>query len=380
MSKATIMYHGVDLDGFTSAAIAYRALRLEKFEKEDITFMPVNYGWEIDWEKLEGVTRLVIVDFTFDTREEWLKVLELVGDPERIDWIDHHEVNYQAAINYDPRMAVIPGVRCASNAAILHTWQYFFQGHNPHELIIALNDYDCWNQMSYLGWEEKVLPIQMGMRLKNWDPGSSREVLMEWNHILMDDGYATCTMSDALEAGQIIRKYQEQQWANVDRRRMYEVNFEGFNAIAVNSSHKSSQLFGEESLEKYDLCICYCYSSTQNLFKLSIYSHEDKDHIHCGMIAQRHGGGGHKGAAGFRLSVQDWMHWFTKGIGAFSCDWCDAHLEAEQRHGGKDWDMADFLSKSLPTAAAELRRREAKIYNLKTQLKAFNDRQEVSDE
>lgn len=55
--------------------------------------------------------------------------------------------------------------------------------------------------------------------------------------------------------------------------------------------------------EGYDGAICFHY--TNNAWNFSIYN--DNGQVDCSVIAKQYGGGGHKGASGFRLNSEQFL-------------------------------------------------------------------------
>jgi len=72
----------------------------------------------------------------------------------------------------------------------------------------------------------------------------------------------------------------------------YEVEFEGLRGIAVALQYFGSDTFGP-LMEGYDIGITFAYTGAA--WAVSLFS-RDAD---VGKIAERHGGGGHRLAAGF---------------------------------------------------------------------------------
>jgi hypothetical protein len=66
--------------------------------------------------------------------------------------------------------------------------------------------------------------------------------------------------------------------------------------LAMNSSVRNSEAFGPGTLGQWDILVPYTHDGKQWI--VSLYS----DKMDVSEIAKRHGGGGHKGAAGFVCS------------------------------------------------------------------------------
>ena len=82
-------------------------------------------------------------------------------------------------------------------------------------------------------------------------------------------------------------------------RYSWDLEFDGLKCIAVNKSNPGSQLFDSVwNEEAYDMMVAYQHVKGEH-WTVSMYS--TKENIDCSVIAKKHGGGGHKGAAGFQI-------------------------------------------------------------------------------
>ena len=103
-------------------------------------------------------------------------------------------------------------------------------------------------------------------------------------------------INDIVHDGKVVISYQERQNTNLMRYGSYEIEFDGLRAIVANSNLFNSQVFkGFYNEAKHDIMICWHFNG--KVFKYSLYS--TKNNIDVSEIAVKHGGGGHKGAAGF---------------------------------------------------------------------------------
>ena len=107
--------------------------------------------------------------------------------------------------------------------------------------------------------------------------------------------------SDALvrqicNEGKAILRYQSKMDRKYIKLFGKETEFEGHKAIAVNKGQCNSKLFDDLKID-YPLQISYVRLPTKK-WTVSLYSL--KPDIDCSAIAKKHGGGGHKGAAGFQ--------------------------------------------------------------------------------
>lgn len=83
----------------------------------------------------------------------------------------------------------------------------------------------------------------------------------------------------------------------------FEIEFEGYKTIVMNTVSKGSQLFKSVAKPEHKLWMVFCMTSNKQ-WKFSVYSEDPT--IDCGALCTKHGGGGHKGAAGFVSSILPW--------------------------------------------------------------------------
>ena len=113
--KTAIIYHRVDWDGYTSAAVALRAF-------PDAELIGWSYG---DNEPcVSEFDRVIVVDLSLS--ESWM-----LSNASKLIWIDHHASKIDALQN-NPVLASIPGIRQDGLGACWLTWLYL---HNPDEAV-----------------------------------------------------------------------------------------------------------------------------------------------------------------------------------------------------------------------------------------------------
>ena len=101
----------------------------------------------------------------------------------------------------------------------------------------------------------------------------------------LDKGYAVCD-------------YRTRMGKSMVESYGFELEIEGMRCYIMNMALAGSQWFGEDDMEeKYDMLIRYVYNGKIDRYEYSLYS--TKPNVNCAAIAERYGGGGHKGAAGF---------------------------------------------------------------------------------
>jgi uncharacterized protein len=287
------IYHSRDLDGWMSGAIV-------KLKYPDVKLIGWDYGQPLPVLPDE---KIIMVDISFP--------MELMSDiSENLTWIDHH---ISAINDYNHFMVDYHNILCERNldpkfAACELTWQYFFSNISMPELVRLLGRYDCFG---HKGTEEelKVLEFQYGARqaMSNVDEAYQTLIIArgrgDWSFDsdLCDDihlqGKAIYKYLCA-EAKQIYnrkfdicldtRGHEDRDWTESDKRYKFAcVNQERFNPINFGIDYHK---------DGYDGFACFHLQNNQ--FMYSLYN--DNGLVDCSVIAKGMGGGGHKGASGFR--------------------------------------------------------------------------------
>jgi oligoribonuclease NrnB/cAMP/cGMP phosphodiesterase (DHH superfamily) len=273
-----IVLHHNDLDGRASAAI----LGIHCAD-EEVRFVEMDYNKEVPFKKIKKGEKVYIVDFSLQKPGDWEKLLSITDE---VIWIDHHKTAMQGnGVQHQ-----LPGVREEGRCGALLTWR-FLSGltYRPIPLAIEyINDWDCW-----IHDMEDTIPFKMGIEMD--DTGPTAEV---WNRLLNNDPLGD-ELNDIIQKGKITQKFQNQFYKEYVKSWGFETELQIkgkiYSVFAVNLGRASSLAFGDK-LDKYDICVSFIFDGNQ--YTISLYS--SKEHIECGQICKKRGGGGHKSAAGFQ--------------------------------------------------------------------------------
>lgn len=288
-----IVFHSRDFDGVASAAIAVKKLGFE-----NCNLYPWDYGEdepEIPYDR----DTIYVIDISPE------KLLTEDRDQEVI-WIDHHA---SAIRKLDPD---IKGLRIDGVAASRLAWLWFnhdnpetLRGLEIEEIHTAL---EAWGEPPaiemvglYDVWKisPRILDFQYGLvarKMLSW----SEEVLARWSS-LMDD---TMFFKDIEESGRWARAYYDEQAKITCRLKAYDLEFEGLKFLAMNSTDPSSRAFNTSNVDDYDGLLKWNIVPTGQI-NVSLYRPVADDKIDLSIIAQKYGGGGHKGACGFSVPVSE---------------------------------------------------------------------------
>lgn len=274
------IYHSRDLDGWMSAAIV-------KLKYPDVELLGWDYGQPLpDWEKLIDGHKVIMVDISFPP-EEMAHYHKFNG----LIWIDHH---ISAIKNMDTLNLLIPGTRDISKAACELTWEYLFSDQKMPELVRLLGRYDCFG---HRGTDEEleVLELQYGARGAINNPTSALAYLEVAASGEEGDKFACDTLS---ESGHAIYEYLRADAQNIYKR-IFPITIDGYKFACVNQDRFNPINFDINYHDDgYDGFACFWYDGKQ--FNYSLYN--DNGEVDCSVLAKARGGGGHKGAAGFRTN------------------------------------------------------------------------------
>ena len=317
------VYHSIDLDGWMSAAIVKHWNRLrnhklgksEQFQDDNLTSIGYNYGEPIP--DLSRYDKIIMCDISFPRN-----IMETIHEDmceffqDRFIWIDHHI----SAINEN--YTEYKGIRDTKFAACELTWNYFFPNETIPEIVRLLGRYDCFGHKGTLD-EQKVLEFQYGARQRITNYNDAFEYLQKsFQGVIKYDFVDRFTIEDIIQdEGRIIYKA-----LCVEAMQAYKNRFSAWlvepHATLMPSTYKFTCInkerfnpinFGiDYHSEGYDGACCFHYDGKTNLWRFSLYN--DNGEVDCSKIAKQYGGGGHKGAAGFVLSPDDFNRFMTTNI------------------------------------------------------------------
>lgn len=277
---ALVIYHRSDLDGVASAAIAYQYYKEKGYK---VVLNGWTYGDEILFDSA-GADAILVADVSFGGDHETI-MNKWMDEGKDVVWCDHHKT---AIFNF-ATCRLVPGKRKVGVAACELVWEYLYPEEEVPELIKYLSTYDVWDKERYY-WDD-VIALQYGVR--------ARVGLNVLDMIkLLYDGY---DIKDLMESGRNILRFL----SNKNREECVQFGFAGkvcgYTAICMNTLEFNSTSFESRAYD-FDLMVPFAVLPNGKV-RFSLYTASPD--IDCSEIARSFGGGGHKGAAGFILDVQD---------------------------------------------------------------------------
>ena len=327
MKNIAIIYHDADFDGKLSNEVC--RFHLKRLHPDAAIH---SYGWDYgrpvpnvfdgcggdacdgaptSWEDYDAI---YIVDLSVD---------ELMARPElrdKIVWIDHHKSAIEKWVQQGDKKYGFQfnGYRIDGVAACRLCWQWFAFDKGPHgdprthpadnylpskqdfidrrvsepELIRLAGEYDVWDHRDPDG---KVL--QFGLRTLNQ---------LNWNGLIdaqfndtpSADVYLHATIAD----GRTIKNYCDKQNDEYSAAFSHTIQFEGLTFCALNIGQRGNSDLVRGGLKpEHQAIFAWRYTGKEVL--VSLYHAPGHEDIDLSKIAVEYGGGGHKGACGFRCNL-----------------------------------------------------------------------------
>jgi len=259
------IYHGNCADGFGAAWVVKRAFG-------DIEFYPGVYQ-----KPPPDVTGkdVVMVDFSYKRPV----ILEMANIANSILIIDHHKTAYDDLTELPNNVTVVFDIE---HSGSMLTWNYFFPDQKPPMLLQHIEDRDLWRFVIKDTRNIQASIFSYPYDFNVWD------TLMETDlQMLAKEGVA------------IERKHFKdiKELISVTSRKMF---IGGYLVPVANLPYTMSSDAGHELAKGY--AFAACYMDTPNGREFSLRSSDDG--IDVSEIAKQYGGGGHKHAAGFRVSFE----------------------------------------------------------------------------
>jgi uncharacterized protein len=260
-----VIYHGpICFDGFTAAYAARRQLG------EQATYIPMNYG-----EEPPDVTgcAVYIVDFSFP--RETLEAM--ARKAARIVVLDHHVTAAKdlEGLEYAQFDMNKSGARLA--------WDFFMKT-QPTNLIKYVEDRDLWR---FALPHSRAINAYIATIPMTWD---------DWRNL---ESELAGDVRHVVRAGEAVLRYQS-NLISAHQRTAREINFEGHNILIANASHLFSEVATALSVNR-PFGMTYRDNLATGYREWSLRS--QKEEVDVSEVAKRHGGGGHKHAAGYREPI-----------------------------------------------------------------------------
>lgn len=292
-----VVYHRADYDGVFCREIA------RKFLPPGTEFIGWDYGDETS--SLLYAARPERQVYLLD-----ISVPELMGHP-RLTWIDHHKSAMEKYLaDFGPEATGRIAYCIDGVAACRLAWQFFtalnsFVGiyHLPRledykrrlvaePIAVTLaGEYDVWDHEKSAG---KDIDFQFGL--------DAQEDL-RWHFLLHGDTESAYCL-DILRAGRVARACFAKREGDVVRGRSFVAEFEGLRFLCLNTARANSTTFAALDSEAtgHEALMAFYWNGRE--WSVSMYHAAHRKDLDLSLIAVKYGGGGHRGACGFRVKAE----------------------------------------------------------------------------
>jgi single-stranded DNA-specific DHH superfamily exonuclease len=299
--KTAVIYHDADFDGKLSRDVCLHALRFEEG--------PVHaYGWDYGKpipEPVLGEWAQYDLIYIVDLSVEPLMAREDLE--EKIVWIDHHK----SAIDLWGKTK-FAGYRIDGVAACRLAWQWFLPGREsdilpekadfvarrvsePRILQLA-GEHDIWDHR-----DSAAKPLQFGLR--SLDENQLRCLVdAQFKGKMLGDSL----LQETIKTGRQIMDYVRRQQDEYSAAYATTLVWEGLRFCCLNIGQRgNSDLLAGGLKPEHQACFAWRHDGER--VNVSLYHAPGHTDLDLSVIATKYGGGGHRGACGFRipLSVLD---------------------------------------------------------------------------
>lgn len=317
--KTVWIYHHTDADGYCSGFIARKWFESTGLE---IKTYACDYSTNFNQFPIEKDDIVVFVDLSF-TEDTCGYLINIDKITKNIIWIDHHQSSADlmrnnlmlSGLSKNWSLCLLGNNKNNYSAALLTYYALFNPEPNGRlihipKFVYLVSDWDTWNHENdnsiYFNQAINSGKIHLVDSEGNYDKENDWEKLFdeyinndEIVDIFCEDAEVHKYLDQMIERGKIVVDNKRALDARYLKANSFVFNLFGYRVLACNQ-RSNSLLFGDE-IDKYDM-VCPFVLHKRNgkfIYTYSIFSSDNN--ISCKDIAEKLGGGGHKGAAGFQL-------------------------------------------------------------------------------
>lgn len=272
-------FHHNDMDGRSAGAIV--ALYEDNYNQDD--FIEVDYMQPLPLHLVSKGEKVYFVDYSFKEDTIW-QLDELLKKTEWIVWCDHHTSSIEL-LEKRPDLKNIRGIVKDKISGVGLVYMYLYNKKDITDcpkFIQLVSDYDCW----IYKFGDVTTHFKLGV-----DSIDNSALSRLWTDLIEDIGYDY--LDYITSKGATIKSYINEDNSQYLSQYGYESELEGILCYVVNRK-SNSWIFGDK-INQYPFVSVYAFNGSK--FSYSLFS-TDKS-FDCSKLAEKFGGGGHKGAAGF---------------------------------------------------------------------------------
>lgn len=335
MKHIAIIYHDADFDGKLSNEVCRFHLKRLHTNAAIHSYgwdygRPVpELGWEIETSHIHNgglTTRLAQWDDYDEIYIVDLSVDELMARPElrdKIVWIDHHKSAIEKWDHIGDVTRMV-GYRIDGVAACRLCWQWFTAHTGPHgdprihpadrnlpqkhdyagrevcepQLIRLAGEYDIWDHR-----DPDAKSLQFGLRaLSQIDFEELVKQEFRWATQPQTES-EHIRIAAVLHFGRAIKSYCDKQNDEYSAAYARTLEWEGLKFCCLNIGQRGNSDLLRGGI-KPEHQACFAWRHTGDGVMVSLYHIEGHSDIDLSKIAVKYGGGGHRGACGFRVTLK----------------------------------------------------------------------------
>ena len=257
------IYHGNCADGFGAAWVVRKALGEIEFHAGKYQDQPPDVTGK----------DVVMVDFSYKRPV----LLEMAEKASSILILDHHKTSAEDLVHLP---ANVTAKFDMNRSGAMLTWEHFFPGETPPPLLLHIEDRDLWR-----------------FALQNTRQIQANVFSFPYDFKVWDTLMATAPAALATEGEAIERKHFKDihELLGVTTRDMI---IGGHRVPVANLPYTMSSDAGHELAKGRPFAACYWDTPEGRVFSLR----SSDDGVDVAEVAKQYGGGGHRNAAGFRVS------------------------------------------------------------------------------
>jgi oligoribonuclease NrnB/cAMP/cGMP phosphodiesterase (DHH superfamily) len=289
-SQVTVIYHRADYDGIFSREIA------RKFFGENAQYI----GWDY------GDPKIPVPDGAIYIIDLSPSCLETIPVWDRVIWIDHHK----SAIAEYPK--TIPGYRIDGVAACRLAWQWFFNPMGPMNPNLQEPDYHLPTDVQFKNREvSEPLAVRLAGEYDIWDHrdndadvafqfGLDANANLDFRLLLGSEEICNRAVMQIVNEGYAAMRCYAKRDADIMEHRSFLEDFEGLRFLVLNTPRCNSNTFKFKDVPETGHDALLAFYCTGDDWSVSMYHAAHRKDLDLSEIAKKYGGGGHRGACGFR--------------------------------------------------------------------------------
>lgn len=270
--KKLCIYHGNCADGFSAAVVTLCALGME-----NVDFHAGFFGHEPP----DVTDRTVyIVDFSYP-REV---MIEMAKTAERIVVLDHHKTAEKHLVDLPDNIETHFDM---NRSGAIMAWDYFYPDQDPPRVLLHVQDRDLWRfELDHTREIQSALfsyPYELDL----------------WYRLVMTDEY----IEDLIRDGKAINRKHMKDVDELIAVAGHSLTLCGYKIPALNAPYFYSSEAGSELAKDAPFAACYYIKANEVYISLR----SSPKGVDVSEIAETFGGGGHRAAAAFRVSRDQFM-------------------------------------------------------------------------